>query len=110
MASANFLDEEEEASGSSSLYAVLNVPRDAPPEDITRAYRKLAQVFHPDKHVDEAKRRAAQESFAKVQEAYEVLSDSQKRQVYDVYGKAGLAAGGKWCNAREWTEWVRWLV
>jgi hypothetical protein len=55
--------------------------------------RKLAQVFHPDKHTDESKRQQAQESFSKLQAAYEVLSDSHKRQIYDVYGKQGLAAG-----------------
>ncbi len=77
----------------SAFYAVLNVPRTASTEEVTRAYRRLAQVVHPDKHRDEAKRRQAQESFSKVQEAYEVLSDPLKRQVYDVYGKQGLTAG-----------------
>ena len=91
MASA-FLDDEE-GQDTTALYAVLNVPKTATQEEVTRAYRKLAQVFHPDKHIDEAKRLSAQESFSKIQEAYEILSDAQKRQIYDVYGKAGLHAG-----------------
>lgn len=76
-----------------SYYAVLNVPRDAPQEDIKKAYRALAQVFHPDKHKDLDLRTAAQESFAKLQDAYEVLADPNKRQIYDVYGKQGLLSG-----------------
>jgi DnaJ family protein C protein 11 len=76
-----------------SLYAVLNVSRDAAAEDIKRAYKSLAQVFHPDKHLDDDLRDKAQEAFSKLQEAYEVLSDPQKRDVYDVYGKEGLTAG-----------------
>lgn len=76
-----------------SLYAVLNVSRDASAEDIKRAYKSLAQVFHPDKHLDDDLRDKAQEAFSKLQDAYEVLSDPQKRDVYDVYGKEGLAAG-----------------
>uniref|UniRef100_A0A383W4E3 J domain-containing protein n=1 Tax=Tetradesmus obliquus TaxID=3088 RepID=A0A383W4E3_TETOB len=76
-----------------SYYAILNVPKDASYEDIKRAYRGLAQVFHPDKHLDDDLRDKAQEAFAKLQEAYEVLSDPQKRDVYDVYGKEGLNAG-----------------
>jgi DnaJ family protein C protein 11 len=54
-------------------------------------------VFHPDKHLDEQRRKQAQESFSKVQEAYEVLAAPEKRQVYDVYGKQGLAAGASLC-------------
>ncbi|PNH10448.1 DnaJ subfamily C member 11 [Tetrabaena socialis] len=74
-------------------YAVLNVPRDATDEDIRRAYRNLAQSYHPDKHTDPELKEKAQEAFGKLQEAYEVLSDPVRRQIYDVYGKAGLEAG-----------------
>ncbi|EFJ44045.1 molecular chaperone [Volvox carteri f. nagariensis] len=74
-------------------YAVLNVPRDASDEDIRRAYRTLAQVYHPDKHTDPEQKKKAEQAFNRLQEAYEVLSDPQRRQVYDVYGKEGLAAG-----------------
>lgn len=82
-----------ENGGETEFYAVLALPRDASQEDVTRSYRRLAQVFHPDKHLDEARRAQAQESFSRVQEAYEVLSSPEKRQVYDVYGRQGLAAG-----------------
>lgn len=76
-----------------SYYAVLNVPRDASPDDIKKAYRQLATVFHPDKHASPELREQAQAAFSRLQEAYEVLSDPQKRDVYDVYGKEGLSAG-----------------
>eukprot|EP00878_Enallax_costatus_P026728 GHUV01028714.1.p1 GENE.GHUV01028714.1~~GHUV01028714.1.p1 ORF type:complete len:136 (+),score=37.58 GHUV01028714.1:80-487(+) len=83
----------EDGSTEPSYYAILNVPRNASYEDIKKAYKGLAQVFHPDKHQDDELRDKAQEAFAKLQEAYEVLSDPQKRDVYDIYGKEGLAAG-----------------
>jgi len=83
----------EEKTENSEYYAILNCAREASTDEVVRAYRKLAQVFHPDKHLDEGRRQQAQESFSKVQEAYEVLSTPEKRQVYDVYGKQGLAAG-----------------
>lgn len=76
-----------------SYYAILNVSREASADEIKRAYKSLAQVFHPDKHLDDDLRDKAQEAFSKLQEAYEVLSDPQKRDVYDVYGKEGLSAG-----------------
>ena len=72
---------------SDDLYAVLNVSRDASPEEITKAYRKLAFVFHPDKHPAADLKDGAQEAFAKLQEAYEILGDERKRQIYDIYGK-----------------------
>lgn len=76
-----------------SYYAILNVSKEASADEIKRAYKSLAQVFHPDKHLDDDLRDKAQEAFSKLQEAYEVLSDPQKRDVYDVYGKEGLSAG-----------------
>lgn len=82
-----------EADTEPSYYAVLNVSRDASNDEIKRAYKSLAQVFHPDKHLDDDLRDKAQEAFSKLQEAYEVLSDPHKRDVYDVYGKEGLSAG-----------------
>lgn len=65
-----------------SLYEDLGVPRDASPEDIKKAYRTLARTHHPDKGGDA-------EKFKKVQEAYETLSDPEKRQNYDQFGTAG---------------------
>eukprot|EP00891_Asterochloris_glomerata_P007811 jgi/Astpho2/7811/fgenesh1_pg.00117_%23_27_t len=76
-----------------SYYAVLSVPKDAPDNLISQAYRRLAQTYHPDKCVEESSKEKAQEHFTRVQEAYEVLSDPVKRQIYDVYGKQGLTSG-----------------
>ena len=64
---------------SQTPYEVLGVPKDAQDQDIKKAYRKLAREHHPDKGGDA-------EKFKKVQEAYEVLSDPQKRQNYDQFG------------------------
>ena len=70
------------------MYDVLGVPKDASPEDIKKAYRKLAREHHPDKGGDP-------EKFKKVQEAYETLSDPQKRQNFDQFGSAeGPQQGG----------------
>lgn len=70
-------------------YGLLGVPRDATPEEIKRAYRKLARDLHPDVNPDPA----AQERFKDVTRAYEVLSDPEKRQVVDLGGDP-LAPGG----------------
>ncbi len=84
------LEEEDEHA---SYYAVLNVAKDASQEEIKKAYRTLANVFHPDKHRDANIKDQAQQAFARLQEAYEVLSDPEQRQIYDIYGKQGLEAG-----------------
>lgn len=81
------MDDAESLLNAVDYYGVLNVPRDASQEDVAKAYRRLAQVFHPDKHQDDSLKRAAQEAFGKLQEAYEVLSNVHKRQIYDIYGK-----------------------
>jgi DnaJ-class molecular chaperone len=65
-------------------YAILGVPKDAAAKDIKSAYRKLARKWHPDANPDNAK--AAEEKFKDIQEAYEVLGDSEKRSKYDVLG------------------------
>ena len=70
-------------------YDVLGVNRDASDDDIKKAYRKLAMKYHPDRNPDS---KAAEEKFKEVKEAYEILSDSQKRSAYDQFGHAGLDA------------------
>jgi molecular chaperone DnaJ len=64
-------------------YGVLGVSRDSKADEIRKSYRKLARKYHPDLNPGD---KAAEERFKKVQEAYDVLSDSKKRQVYDQYG------------------------
>ncbi|HLV82008.1 MAG TPA: J domain-containing protein [Chthonomonadaceae bacterium] len=64
-------------------YAILGVPRNASPEDIKKAHRKLARKHHPDLNPNDKK---AEERFKEIQEAYDVLSDPQKRQRYDRFG------------------------
>jgi len=71
-------------------YAVLGVARDATPEEIKRAYRKLARELHPDVNPDPA----TQDRFKEVTAAYEVLSDADKRQMYDLGGDPRGGGGG----------------
>jgi molecular chaperone DnaJ len=72
-------------------YEVLGVDRNAPEEEIKRAYRKLAVKFHPDKNPDDPH---AEEKFKELGEAYDVLIDSDKRAAYDRFGHAAFAQGG----------------
>ncbi|KDN39079.1 hypothetical protein K437DRAFT_259186 [Tilletiaria anomala UBC 951] len=74
------------------FYALLNVDKDASEERIREAYRNLAVVLHPDKHTDPVRKSAADSQFRRIQEAYEVLSDAEKRGVYDHFGEAGLSS------------------
>ncbi|BFF95399.1 dnaJ protein homolog 1 [Drosophila madeirensis] len=71
-------------------YKTLGLPKTATDEEIKKAYRKLALRYHPDKN----KAANAEEKFKEVAEAYEVLSDKSKREVYDKYGEDGLKSGG----------------
>jgi len=70
-------------------YQVLSVPRNATEDDIRKAYRRLAMKFHPDRNPDD---KEAEEKFKEAKEAYEVLTDAQKRAAYDQFGHAGLDA------------------
>ena len=72
-------------------YEVLGINKDASEEDIKKAYRKLAMKHHPDRNPDNPK---AEEHFKEAKEAYETLSDGQKRAAYDQYGHAAFEAGG----------------
>ncbi len=71
-------------------YLVLEVDRDASPERIKKAYRVLAMKYHPDRNPGDA---GAEERFKEATEAYEVLSDAEKRSLYDRYGHAGVRGG-----------------
>ena len=72
-------------------YDILGVERDASPEEIKRAYRKLALRFHPDRNPGDS---SAGESFKEASEAYSVLKDPEKRSRYDRFGRAGVGAAG----------------
>jgi len=73
-------------------YEVLGVTRTASVDDIKAAYRKCALKWHPDRHPQD--KAEAEVKFRESTEAYSVLSDSQKRQIYDTYGHAGLSGAG----------------
>ncbi len=70
-------------------YSVLGVARNSSDEDIRRAFRRKAMEYHPDRN----KNADAEEKFKEINEAYQVLSDTKKRQQYDRFGKAGVGAG-----------------
>lgn len=70
-------------------YETLGVPKNATDDDIKKAYRKLAMKFHPDRNQGDGAKQA-EEKFKEAKEAYEMLSDAQKRAAYDQYGHAGV--------------------
>ena len=72
-------------------YEILGVSRNATSDEIKTSYRKLAMQFHPDRNPGN---KEAEDKFKEVAEAYEVLSDQQKKQVYDQYGHSGLNSTG----------------
>lgn len=74
-----------------NLYDALWVNKSATKEEIKKAYRKQAMKYHPDKNKGD---KTAEKKFKEVNEAYQTLSDDNKRKQYDMFGKAGGAAGG----------------
>lgn len=84
-------------------YEILGVNKSAEEAEIKKAYRKLAMQFHPDKNPDN---KEAEEKFKEASEAYEVLSDKDKKQIYDQYGHAGLESqfGGSGFNWENFTH------
>ena len=72
-------------------YEMLGISRDASESDIKRGYRKLAKKYHPDANPDNDE---AEQKFKEVTQAYEILSDSQKRAQYDQFGHAAFEQGG----------------
>ena len=71
-------------------YSVLGISRDATEKDIKAAYRKLARKYHPDVNPGN---KAAEEKFKEINQAYEVISDAEKRKKYDQYGEGWEHAG-----------------
>lgn len=91
---SSFSDEELEREVSNEdqneYYTLLNVPRDASPEEIRSAYRRLCRIYHPDRYQDESKQETASHFFKRIQEAYHILNDHRLRAVYDLRGRKGV--------------------
>jgi molecular chaperone DnaJ len=74
----------------STLYETLGVAKNASPDEIKKAYRKLARQYHPDRNPDDS---SAEAKFKEVQTAYDVLSDAEKRKQYDAFGNGRVRGG-----------------
>lgn len=72
-------------------YKILGISRDASESDIKKAYKKKAMKYHPDRNIDNQEE--SEKMFKEVSEAYEVLSDPEKKQIYDQFGEEGLKGG-----------------
>ena len=86
-------------------YQILGISRNASPQDVRKAYRKLAMQYHPDRNPGD---KQAEERFKEINEAYQVLSDSQKRAHYDRLGSEysnwqRRGAPGDF----DWSQWFR---
>ncbi|MEK6786249.1 MAG: molecular chaperone DnaJ [Nitrospirota bacterium] len=75
-------------------YETLGVDRSVSDDDLKKAYRKLARQHHPDLHTGDQQKKTAEEKFKEINEAYETLSDQEKRKRYDMFGHAGAQQGG----------------
>ena len=85
------------------LYTVLGVARDASTDDVKKAYRKLARKYHPDLNPGN---KQAEERFKDVSFAHDVLSDPDKRKLYDEFGAEGLQPGFDPTRTREYRRWA----
>lgn len=83
-------------------YKVLGVKRDASQDDIKRAYRRLAKQYHPDRNPDDS---SAEKKFKEVQQAYDVLSNPEKREQYDQFGTVGV---GHWTTDNHGQKVYEW--
>lgn len=84
------------------LYGVLGVKKDAKTDEIKKAYRKLARKYHPDVNPGN---KEAEDRFKAISQAHEVLSDPEKRKIYDEFGEEGLRAGFDPEQARQYRQW-----
>ncbi|CAG8498733.1 14053_t:CDS:2 [Acaulospora colombiana] len=75
-------------------YNILGVDKNADEEALKKAYKKLALKWHPDRHQNDTDKETAEKKFKEINEAYEVLSDKDKRTIYDTYGEEGLKGSG----------------
>jgi len=80
-------------------YEILGLAKNASDDDIKKAYRKLASKYHPDKVQGDAEKAAVEVKFKEAKEAYEILSDAEKRNQYDAYGHNGPQPQGQ-----QWTH------
>jgi len=74
------------------FYEILGVTKSASADEIKKAYRKVAMQYHPDRNPGD---KTAEEKFKEAAEAYEILSDSDKKAQYDRYGHAGVSGNGR---------------
>jgi len=102
------MSDEEESKGESLnqitnvLYEIMGVPKDSKPDEIKKAYKRLALLRHPDKCPDDPK---ASENFQTLNKAYSILSDPKKRARYDEYGDDGDGDAfrtGEWLDAYDY--------
>lgn len=87
-----------------NYYEILGVPKNSSAEDIKKAYRKLAREHHPDM-VKESDKASAEKRFKEINEAYQVLSDPQKRNMYDQFGSAGSGFGPEGFSGANQGQW-----
>jgi molecular chaperone DnaJ len=87
---------------SSDFYSTLGVSRTASEDEIRKAYRKLARQWHPDVNLGN---KQAEQRFKEIAQAYEVLSDAEKRKLYDEFGSEGLRGGFQAEQARNYRNW-----
>src|SRR3984957_11124006 len=83
-------------------YKTLGIKRDASPDDIQKAYRDLARKYHPDLNPND---KTAKEKFQKVQQAFDVLNDASKRELYDRYGSSFESYGQGGPRPQPQTRW-----